>query len=98
LAAVRADAVELHPVPAHDETEKARDPLLLALELLAVELDDLAAALADDVVVVLRRLLTGLIACLAVLEVALGGEPALLEQLERPIDGRIPHPRIRLPN
>ena len=71
LPAVRADAVELHPVAAHDEAQEAGDPLLLALELLAVELDDLAAALADDVVVVLRRLLGRLVARLPVVEVAL---------------------------
>jgi len=51
LAAVLADAVELHPVPRDDEAEEAADLVLEPLQLLARELDDLPAALADDVVV-----------------------------------------------
>src|SRR5579864_2368573 len=53
FAARRADAVELHAMAADDEAEEAPDPLLQPLELLARELDDLAAALAEDVIVVL---------------------------------------------
>src|SRR5215470_9859050 len=93
-----ADAVELHTVAADDEAEKAPDPLLQALELLARELDDLAAALADDVVVMLGLLLDRLVAGLAIVEVPLGGETTLLHQLERPVDGRVPHPRVHLPD
>ena len=78
LAALRADAVELHAVAADDEAEEAPDPLLETLEFLAGELDDLPAALADDVVVMLRFLLGGLVAGLAVVEMALGSEPAVL--------------------
>ena len=74
--ALGADAVELHPVAAHDEAEEARDALLQLLELLAVELDDLPAALADDVVVVLLLRLGGLVARLPVVEVALVGQAA----------------------
>ena len=56
--------------------EEARDALLQLLELLAVELDDLPAALADDVVVVLLLVLGGLVARLPVVEVALVGQSA----------------------
>src|SRR5262249_2915043 len=71
------------------------DALLEPLQLLARELDDLPAALADDVVV--RRIaLDGLEARLAVVEVPLGGEPHLLEQLERPVHGCVPDARVHL--
>src|SRR5579885_3458040 len=64
LAAVCAHAVELDAVAAHDEAQKPADALLEPLELLARELDDLPAALADDVVVVsllaFDRLVAGL--------------------------------------
>ena len=71
------------------EAEEATDAVLEALQLLARELDDLAAALADDVVVVLALALDRLEARLAVVEVALGSEPDLLEQLERAVDGGV---------
>ena len=61
-----------------DEAEEAPDPILQTLELLARELDDLPAALADDVVVLLLIVLHRLVARLPIVEVALGGEPALL--------------------
>src|SRR5207253_191028 len=83
LAALGADAVELHAVAPHHEAEEASDAVLQALQLLARELDDLTAALADDVVVLLALGLDRLEARLAVVEVALGSEPDLLEQLER---------------
>jgi hypothetical protein len=75
LAAFRADAVELHAMAPDREAEEPADPLLQPLELLARELDDLPAPLADDVVVVLGLVLDRLEACLAVVEVPLGGEP-----------------------
>ena len=73
-----------------------RDALLLVFQLLAVELDDLAAALADDVVVVLRPLLAGLVARLAVVEAPLVREPGLLQELERTVDGGVADARIHL--
>src|SRR5207302_4486668 len=88
FAAGGADAVELHAVATDDEAEEAADAVLVALELLAGKLDDLAAALADDVVVLATLGLDRLEARLAVVEVALCGEPDLLQQLERPVDGR----------
>src|SRR5213593_15971 len=60
LAALGADAVELHAVASHHEAEEATDAVLEALQLLALALDQLEARL-------------------AVVEVALGGEPDLLE-------------------
>src|SRR2546422_3758225 len=96
LAALGADAVELHAVASHHEAEEAPDAVLEALQLLARELDDLAAALADDVVVVLALGLDRLEARLAVVEVTLGGEPDLLEQLERAVDGGVADSRVHL--
>src|SRR5437867_7041599 len=98
LPARRADAVELHPVAADDEAEEAADALLQALELLAGELHDLAAALADDVVVVLLIVLHRLVTRLPVVEVALGGQAALLEQLEGAVHGRVPDARVHAPD
>src|SRR5262249_13364912 len=94
LTALLADAVQLHPVPAHDEAEEAGDLLLEALQLVARELDDLAAALADDVVVVLLLLLDRFVARLAVVEVALGREAALLQELEGAIHRRVADARV----
>src|SRR2546425_5353551 len=96
LPALGADAVELHAVAPHHEAEEATDAVLEALQLLARELDDLAAALADDVVVVLALALDRLEARLAVVEVALGSEPDLLEQLERAVDGGVADAGVHL--
>src|SRR5262245_4326883 len=96
LAAFGADAVQLHAVAAHHEAEEAGDALLQLLELLAVELDDLAAALADDVVVVLLLRLGGLVARLAVVEMPLVRQATLLQQLERPVDGGVADARVHL--
>src|SRR5207249_2716636 len=68
------------------------------LELLAGELDDLAAALADDVVMVLLIVLHRLVPCLPVVEVALRGQAALLEQLEGAVHRRVPDARIHAPD
>ena len=76
--ALRADPVQLYAVAPHDKAEKTSDAFLQPLELLARELDDLPAALADDVVVLLLIVLHRLVARLPIVEVALGGEPALL--------------------
>src|SRR5437879_2544878 len=96
LAALGADAIELHAVAPHHEAEEATDAVLEALQLLARELDDLAAALADDVVVVLALPLDRLEARLAVVEVALGSEPDLFEQLERAVDGGVADAGVHL--
>src|SRR5438093_8146372 len=89
LAALPADAIQLHAVAPDDEAEEAADALLEPLELLAGELDDLPAALADDVIVRLRLLLDRLEPRLAVVEVPFRREAALLQELERPVDGGI---------
>src|SRR5262245_1514267 len=96
LPALGADPVELHAMAAHDESEEPGDAFLELLELLAVELDDLPAALADDVVVVLLLRLGGLVARLAIVEMPLVGQAALLEQLERPVDRGVPDARVHL--
>src|SRR5262245_65658348 len=96
FAAIRADAVQLEPVAGEHESQKARDALLLRLERFAVELHDLAAALADDVIVVLGALLARLVARLAVVEAPLGGEPGFLEQLEGAVDGGVADAGVHL--
>src|SRR5262249_11043777 len=53
----------------------------------------LPAALADDVVV-MRLALDGLVARLSVVEVALRREAALLEELQRAVDGGVADPRV----
>src|SRR4029453_10698980 len=82
LPAARTEAGELEPMAREHEPQEAGDSLLLRFQRLAVELHDLAAALADDVVVVLGALLARLVARLAVVEAPLGGESRFLEQLE----------------
>src|SRR5207244_9118406 len=98
FAAGGADAVELHPVAADREAEEASDPLLQPLELVAGELDDLPAALADDVVVMLVLALDRLEARLTVVEVALGGQTDIVQELERAVDRRVTHSGVRLPD
>src|SRR5579862_114586 len=96
FAAGGADAVQLHAVAADGEAEEAADAVLQVLELLAGKLDDLAAALADDVIVLARLGLDRLEARLAVVEVALRREADLLQQLERPVDGGVADARAHL--
>jgi len=61
-----------------DEAEPRRDVLLESLETLVRELHDPPAAIAEDVVVVLGLALGVLVPGLAVREVLLVGETALL--------------------
>src|SRR5438128_8827536 len=96
--ALRADPVQLYPVAPHDKAEKTSDAFLQPLELLARELDDLPAALADDVIVLLLIVLHRLVARLPIVEVALGREPALLQQLEGAVHGRVSDTRIHAPH
>ena len=54
---VAAEAEDLMPVSVDDEADVGRDLVLDALDLRAGELEDLAAGLADEVVVVLALVL-----------------------------------------
>ena len=72
--------------------EPLGDHLLDGLDLLVAELDDLAGADVDQVVVVLVG--DQLEAGAAVLEVVLGDEPGFLEQVDRAVDGRERDARI----
>src|SRR5262249_51301176 len=79
-----AEAVQLHLVRGDLEPVLARHLVLQRLDAVVLELDDGAAPGADQVVVVVpadRRL----VARLPVAEVARVGEPALVEQLHRPV-------------
>ena len=78
--------VELEPVVDEPIAEALGDQLLDRLDFLVAELDDLAGADVDQVVVMLvgDRLEAGT----AILEIMLGDEPGFLEQIERAVDGR----------
>ena len=71
-----------------DEADVGRDLVLDALDLRAGELEDLAARLADEVVVVLPLVLA--LEPRLALEHELLGQARRLQELERPVDGRPP--------
>ena len=81
------------PVAEHVEAHPPRGGLLQALDLVALELDDVAALLADQVIVV-GAPLRHLVQRVPRLEVPRGRQARLLEQLDRAIDGRQPHSRV----
>src|SRR5690606_12404277 len=87
---VGAGAVQLVLVAPQLEAVPEREVFLQLLDLLVLELDDVAALEADEVVVVLV-LERHLIARDPVAEVPLVGETTLLEELQRPIDGGVTH-------
>src|SRR5688572_6402527 len=87
-AAAGAQPVQLVSVARQGESVALRDPILQRLDLLVDELDDVAALLADEVVVMgaadgdlVQRLL-------GVAEPARVGDAGLFEQLHGPVDGR----------
>ena len=74
-------------MPDHGEAaEPHRDALLQALDLVVLELEDQAALGADQVIVVIAD---DLEPRLAVPELALDRQPALDQELERPVDGGV---------
>src|SRR6187200_642901 len=80
---LRAQAVELVPVAEHGEVAEPRGDLLLqALDLVVLELEDQPALHADQVIVVISD---DLVPGLAVAELALDGDAAVDEQLERAV-------------
>src|SRR5262249_41724316 len=90
-----AESVELHLVGGDLEAVLPRDLVLERLDPVVLELDDGAAAGADEVVVVVpaqRRLVAGL----PIAEVPRVGQTALVQQLHRPVDGGDRHPRVLL--
>jgi hypothetical protein len=78
-------AVQLVPVSQQAKSVLLRDRVLRVFDHLALELDDLAAARADQVIVVV---VFDLVARDPIPEVALLREAGLAEQLHRAIDGR----------
>src|SRR5216684_2339933 len=83
--AVLAEAVQLQLVPRHLEAVVAGDHVLQLLDALVLELDDLVAAGADQVVVVMPAD-GGLVARLPVVEVARAGQARVGEDLHGPVD------------
>ena len=84
-------APQRHVVRVDRVVRPGREPLDRALEARVLERGHLAAALADDVVVVLAARADGLVARHALGGVHAPGEPQLVEQLERPVDARHAH-------
>src|SRR5690606_10816115 len=82
---VAAQAVELHLVRGDLEAVGARDAVLERLDAVVLELDDLPAGGADEVIVVIAPH-RGLVARLAIAEVARVGEAAVVQQLHGPVD------------
>ena len=74
MTATGTEAVQLEPVSLDGEAILGGDFFLQPFNLAVFELDDLAAVLADQVIVVL--LLGALVPRLAIAEVALGRDPA----------------------
>src|SRR5581483_11998870 len=85
--ALRAGAVEFHLVAAESCAELAGDSLLEAFDVVVLELDDLAAALADEMIVMVIG--NGFVASLAVVEVAFLEQVAFAKQPQGPVDGRV---------
>lgn len=79
------------------EAEASRDALLLLLDRFVVELEDVPALEADQMVVVL--VVAGrLVGCLSFAEATLGGKSTLGQQLEGPVDGGVPDAGVVLPS
>ncbi len=69
---------------------------LPVLDDVIIELEDVATVVADEVVVVLIVEVHWLVSSLTITEAALVSHSSLLEELERPVDGRIAHTRLHL--
>src|SRR5579863_2470705 len=78
VVAIRTDSVQLHFVARENYAEIARDDILHALDGGVFELDDLAASLADEMIVM--ALADGFVTRLALVEVALVEQRAFLQQ------------------
>src|SRR5690242_5125027 len=91
-----AQAIQLVAVAQHREaSEPERDLVLQTLDLIVLELEDQAALHADQVIVVISD---DFVASLSVAELTLDGEPAVDQQLERPVHRRIAHLGLTLAN
>src|SRR4051812_16980239 len=87
------EAEQLVTMAEHVESETARGRVLQCLDLVALELLNEAAALADEVIVV-RAPFRDLVQRLARPEVPRRRDPCLLQQLDRPVDRRQADPRV----
>src|SRR6266540_3556804 len=84
--ATRALAAQSHVVRVDGVLHAARELLDRGLELAVLERRDLAAALADDVVVVIAARVDGLVAGDPLGRVDAAGQPEAIEQVERAVD------------
>src|SRR5438270_4992026 len=95
LPARRAEPVELELVVRDGEAVLLGHPVLKLLDALVLELGDVAAGGADQVIVVVP-IQGRLVAGLSALEVPRRREPGVGEDLHRPVDGGGPDARIAL--
>src|SRR5271155_3237288 len=82
-------------MPREQDAELPGHGLLDALHALVLKLDDAAAVLADEMVV-MALLVDDLVAALPVVEVAFGDQLAFLEQLQRAVDCGVADVRVDL--
>ena len=94
VAAVGAESVEFHLVMGQQHAQLLRDCLLHQFQFVVLELDYLAAAFADEMVVMM--LAGDFIARLTLVEMTFGEQVAFLQQLERAVNRRIADVRIDL--
>ncbi len=87
--------IEFMPVAQDLEIVLAGHIRLEDLDLRALELDDPAAAKADEVVMVF---MLHLVTRHTVVEATLLHDPSLCKQLHRSINGRVPNVRVLIPN
>src|SRR6266568_2773516 len=85
-----APTVKLHPVVRELEAVPLGDLRLERLQAVVLELEDVATARADHVIVV-RPLADGLVPRLSIAEVARGGEATVRQELQGAVDGGVTH-------
>src|SRR5690606_27980632 len=92
LLAGSAQPIDLQPVAHGHEPVTARRLLLDAYHLRTLELHDVVTVHADEVLVIRRRAEEVFVALEPLPEIVLLHQPAPDQDLDRPIDGRLPYP------
>ena len=90
---IGAQTVHFVPVRLEQEAVSVCDVVLQRLDARLLELDDLPAVDADEVIVV-RGIVSKFVSREPVAKVALVGHSAFREQFERAVNGGVPHARI----
>jgi len=92
FSVLEGEAEQFEPVPGQAKAELLGDALLQALDVLVLELDDLAGLHIDQVVVVIVA--RGLVARAAVAEIVALDDPGVLQEAHGPVNGRKRDARI----